>query len=55
MQRFGKSWKIASYLSEDLARKFEEERKKTRLSESGFVAVILEVVLLPDPVGQDGV
>lgn len=47
MQKFGSSWRVSTYITDDLAHKFEEERQKTELSESKFLAAILNGFLFP--------
>lgn len=55
MQRFGESsWRVSTYISNETAQAMERERKKTNLSESSFIAMILEAALLPDPIEQEG-
>jgi hypothetical protein len=55
MERYGNSWRIASYIPEPLAQKLNAERARTRESESKCIARILETFLHSDSVKPEGV
>lgn len=52
MQRFGNSWRVTVYISDDVAEKLREELKATRSSASGYVAGVLQFLLCPEQVEQ---
>ena len=54
MDRYGKAWRVATYIPDTVANKLKEERERTKESESKCIARILEAFLFPDPVKQEG-